>query len=165
MAKKGAFARILVFVGILFAVSGAAWAQTDTIPTSKGDLKITPIVHASLMLQWDGKVIQIDPSGVVGGDFTMLAKADLIIVTDVHGDHQDRDKIDLLKKAGTIVVAPRAVAATITEAQVINNGEKKTIAGVEIEAVPMYNLQRGQGDAGSRGPTPEVVLRRRTATQ
>ena len=73
----------------------------------------------------------------------MLSKADLIIVTDVHGDHQDRDKIDLLKKAGTIVVAPRAVASTITEAQVINNGEKKTIAGVEIEAVPMYNLQRG----------------------
>ena len=143
MAKKGTFARLLVFAGILFAVSGAAWAQTDTIPTSKGDLKITPIVHASLMLQWDGKVIQIDPSGAVGGDFTMLSKADLIIVTDVHGDHQDRDKIDLLKKAGTIVVAPKAVAATITEAQVINNGEKKTIAGVEIEAVPMYNLQRG----------------------
>ena len=51
--------------------------------------------------------------------------------------------MDKLKKESTIVVAPAAVAKTITEAQVISNGEKKTIAGVEIEAVPMYNLTRG----------------------
>lgn len=143
MHTKAVFSRVLLFLGILFAGSGAAWAQTDTIPTSKGDLKITPVVHGSLMLQWDGKVIHVDPSGAVGGDFSKLPKGDLIIVTDIHADHQDRAKIDLLKKTGTIILAPKAVAANITEAQVINNGEKKTVAGVEIEAVPMYNLQRG----------------------
>ena len=143
MYKKAVFSRPLVFLGMLFAVSGVAWAQSDTVATNKGDLKITPIAHASFQLQWDGKIIYIDPSGQVGGDYSALPKGDLILVTDVHGDHQDRAKIDLLKKAGTILVAPKAVAATITEAQVISNGEKKTVAGVEIEAVPMYNLVRG----------------------
>ena len=51
--------------------------------------------------------------------------------------------IDKLKKAGTVVVAPPAVAKTITEAQTINNGEKKNEAGIEIEAVAMYNMERG----------------------
>src|SRR3990167_6355635 len=143
MRTNAVFSRVLVFLGMLLAVSGVAWAQSDTIATSKGDLKITPIAHASFQLQWDGKIIYIDPSGQVGGDYSALPKGDLILVTDVHGDHQDRAKIDLLKKASTILVAPKAVVATITEAQVISNGEKKTVAGVEIEAVPMYNLVRG----------------------
>ena len=143
MQTKAIVTRTLLFLGILFAVSGAAWAQTDTIPTNRGDLRITPVVHGSLMLQWDNKVIHIDPSGAVGGDFNGLPKADLILVTDIHGDHMDRAKIDLLKKAGTVIVTSAAVARTITEAQTIANGEKKTFAGIEIEAVAAYNLQRG----------------------
>jgi L-ascorbate metabolism protein UlaG (beta-lactamase superfamily) len=131
------------FLGVLFAASSAAWAQSDVIPTNKGDLRITPIVHASLMLQWDGKVIHVDPSGAVGGDFNGLPKADLILVTDVHGDHMDRAKIDLLKKPGTVIVTSAAVHQTITESQTIANGETKTIAGIQIEAVPAYNLMRG----------------------
>ena len=120
----------------------------DVIATAKGDLRITPINHASLMLQFDGKVIHVDPVGGQGGDYTGLPPADLILVTDLHGDHMDRAMIDKLKKAGTIVLAPAAVQTTITEAQVIANGEKKTVAGIEIEAVPMYNLVRGPDGGG-----------------
>ena len=143
MQTRALVTRGLVFLGILFAASGAAWAQSDVIPTNKGDLRITPIVHASLMLQWDGKVIQVDPSGAVGGDFNGLPKADLILVTDIHGDHMDRAKIDLLKKPGTVIVTSPAVHQTISESQTLANGEKKTFAGIEIEAVPSYNLTRG----------------------
>jgi L-ascorbate metabolism protein UlaG (beta-lactamase superfamily) len=72
-----------------------------------------------------------------------LPQADLILITDLHPDHMDRAMIDKLKKAGTIVLAPAAVQKTITEAQIIANGDKKTVAGIEIEAVPMYNMVRG----------------------
>jgi len=51
--------------------------------------------------------------------------------------------VDKLKKETTVVIAPAAVAKTILEAQVINNGEKKKFGDLEVEAVPMYNLQRG----------------------
>lgn len=124
----------------LSAQSGSQ-RPSDVIQTSQGDLRITPISHASLMLEFAGKVIHVDP--VSQGNYDGLPQADLILVTDIHGDHQDRAKIDQLKKAGTVVVAPRAVQANISEAQVIANGEKKTFAGIEIEAVPMYNLTRG----------------------
>jgi len=135
--------RRLMALGFLFALSGTALAQTDTIPTDRGDLRITPVVHGSLMLQWDNKVIHIDPSGAVGGDFNNLPKADLILVTDIHGDHMDRTKIDLLKKPGSVIVTSAAVRQTIGEAQTIANGETKTFAGIQIEAVPAYNLVRG----------------------
>lgn len=119
----------------------AAAYATDTIPTLNGELRVTPINHATLMLQFAGKVIGVDPTGQ--GDYTNLPQPDLILITDIHADHMDRASIDKWKKASTVVVAPAAVAKTITEAQVISNGEKKTIAGVEIEAIPMYNMVRG----------------------
>ena len=115
---------------------------SDSIPTAKGELKITPVNHATLVLEQGGKVIVVDPVSAAG-DLSGLPKADLVLITDIHGDHMDRAAIDKVKKASTVVVAPPSVAKTITEAQTISNGEKKTIAGIEIEAVPMYNLTRG----------------------
>jgi len=42
-----------------------------------------------------------------------------------------------------LIIAPKAVAVDLTEAQVISNGEKKTIADLDLEGVAMYNLVRG----------------------
>ncbi len=113
----------------------------DTEKTAAGDLVITPVHHGSVMLQFAGKVIHVDPWSQ--GNYSSLPRADYILITDIHGDHMDRAMIDKLKKETTIIVAPAAVAKTITEAQVIHNGEKKRFGEIEVEAVPMYNLQRG----------------------
>ena len=56
------------------------------------------------------------------------------------------------KKADATVIAPAAVAKTVTEAKVINNGEKTTWDKWTIEAVPMYNT------TASRGPAPGKVF-------
>ena len=134
---------VLLLLAALSFVSPARSAtySADAIPTLNGELRITPINHATLMLQFGGKVIGVDPTGE--GDYSDLPKADLILITDIHPDHMDRPSIDKWKKASTIVVAPSAVAKTITEAEVVYNGEKKTIGGIAIEAVPMYNVVRG----------------------
>ena len=124
-------------LAVIVLIVGCPWlfaAQADTIETAQGPLKITPIKHASLMLEFQGKVIHIDPWSQ--GDYSGLPKADVIMITDIHGDHMDPAKINEVKKSGT-------VAKTVTEATVFNNGESKTIAGITIEAVPMYNLVRG----------------------
>jgi len=57
----------------------------------------------------------------------------------------DAATVAKLKTASTQVVVPQAVAkaASFEKAIVIANGETKTIDGVTIEAVPMYNLTRG----------------------
>ncbi len=130
-----------LFIFLLMSLTPARAAQPDLIETSEGPIKITPIKHASLMLDFKGKVFHIDPWSQ--GDYTGLPKADVIVITDIHGDHMDAAKVSDLKKTGTVIVAPAAVAKTIPGATVINNGETKMVEGVRIEAVPMYNLVRG----------------------
>src|SRR5262249_29056411 len=143
------FCRRYLVVFALTAAIQLSWSlparsadyQTDNIPTLSGELRVTPINHATFMMQFGGKVIMVDPTGQ--GDYSSLPKADLVLITDVHGDHMDRAALDKVKKPSTVVVAPPAVQKTITEAQAISNGEKKTFAGVEVEAIPMYNITRG----------------------
>jgi L-ascorbate metabolism protein UlaG (beta-lactamase superfamily) len=113
--------------------------QTGSI--AEGDLTVTPVMHASLQLEYGGKVIHVDPTGE--GDYSKTKQADLILITDIHPDHLDPAAIQRIRKPGAPVVAPAAAAPKIESPTVIANGESKTIAGVSIEAVPMYNLQRG----------------------
>ena len=123
-------------------LAGSLWAaQPDTFSTSLGELKITPVKHASVMLEVNGQVWHIDPASPA--DYSALPKADVILITDIHGDHMDPKAIEQIKKASTVIVAPAAVAKTVTEAKVLNNGESTTVGGIKIEAVPMYNLKRG----------------------
>ncbi|HEY0457109.1 MAG TPA: MBL fold metallo-hydrolase, partial [Verrucomicrobiae bacterium] len=85
------FASVLVFTVSIFAATlGAAQsdASADTIKTESGDLVIHPVNHATVVLEWNGKTIYVDPVGGAGR-FTGFPKPDLILVTDVHGDHDD----------------------------------------------------------------------------
>ncbi|MBI3693992.1 MAG: MBL fold metallo-hydrolase [Acidobacteria bacterium] len=132
---------IRILLCTLAFLLAAAAPAADTEKTAAGDLVITPIRHASLMLQFAGKVIHIDPWSQ--GDYSSMPRADYIFITDIHGDHLDKAMVDKLKKDSTIIVAPAAVAKTITGAVVMNNGEKKKFEEFEVEAVPMYNIQRG----------------------
>jgi L-ascorbate metabolism protein UlaG (beta-lactamase superfamily) len=124
------------------AVSLQAIAAPDTIQAKGGPITIQPIAHAALQLKYGNTVITVDPT-MMGGDYNALPKADIILVTDIHGDHLDPATIAKASKAGTTVVIPGAASQQVKDGMVIANGEKKTVKGIEIEAVPMYNLQRG----------------------
>jgi L-ascorbate metabolism protein UlaG (beta-lactamase superfamily) len=133
---------------LTLAVSAASLLAVDrpvdTFKTKAGDLKITPIRHASLMIEAGGKVIQVDPWSQ--GNYDGLPKADLILITDIHGDHLDPKAIAAVKKPETMIIAPAAVAKTVTEAQVMANGDNKAWSNFMIEAVPMYNIRRGPSE-------------------
>ena len=121
--------------------------QVDVIQTSRGELRIRPLYHGSVMLQFGGKVIHIDPWSM--GDYTGIPPADLIVITHTHADHLDRSMVDQLHKPGTMLVGPPAVIDTLNcapacgDATSISDSEKKTVMGIEIEGVPMYNLVQG----------------------
>jgi L-ascorbate metabolism protein UlaG (beta-lactamase superfamily) len=122
----------------------AAGRATDTFATAKGDVKVTPIFHASTLLEVGGQAIYVDPFSK--GDFTGLPKADFILITDVHQDHLDPKAIDAIAKPTTRIVAPKAAAeglkgrANVTP---LDNGQKQSLGLFEVEAVPMYNWERG----------------------
>ena len=86
--------------------------RTDVVQTSRGELRIMPVYHGSVMLEFGGKVIHVDPWSQ--GDFTGLPQADLIVITHTHQDHLDRAMVDQLKKPETIIVGPPAVIDTLT---------------------------------------------------
>jgi L-ascorbate metabolism protein UlaG (beta-lactamase superfamily) len=119
--------------------------KPDTLTTSAGDLKITPIQHASIMLEWSGRIIDVDPSGAE--HFTGLPKADLILITHSHGDHLDPRSMATVTKEDTVVVASEDAARTLPTARGLANGMKLDLAlagvSVGIEAVAAYNLTRG----------------------
>src|SRR5579883_3213952 len=141
-------ARMLACASLLaFAVATQAQTarQVQTFSTSAGPVKITPVYHASLEIEAGGKVIVIDPAKPA--NFEGLPKADLILLTDIHGDHMDPNLISQVSKDGTEIIAPAAVAKTVTAAKVIGNGETTTWDKWKIEAIPMYNMTEGRGPA------------------
>ena len=133
------WAAAIAFAG---ATSLHAAIAADTLQAKGGAITIQPVNHAALQLKQGNTVITVDPTPQ-GGDYAALPKADILLVTDIHGDHLNADTIAKASKADTEVVVPQAVQAQLKKGTVINNGETKTIKGVTIEAVPMYNLQRG----------------------
>ena len=118
-----------------------AGGEPNVFLTSAGPVKITPLNHASTLIEAGGKTIYLDPAKPV--KFSGLAKADLILITDIHGDHMDPDSIKDASKADTEIFAAPAVVQTVTTAKPIANGETKTWQGWTIEATPAYNLKRG----------------------
>jgi len=121
--------------------------QSDTVKTSRGDLRLTPLYHGSVMLEFGGKVIHVDPWSQA--DYTGLPQADLIVVTHTHADHLDRAAIDKLKKPDTLIVSTAAGIDTLNcapacgQVETINDTEHKTVMGIEMTGVPMYNLVQG----------------------
>jgi L-ascorbate metabolism protein UlaG (beta-lactamase superfamily) len=125
------------------APSSFAARSVEEFKTSAGPLKITTVMHAGFLMEAGGQVVVVDPAQ---GDWSGLPPADLILITDIHGDHLAPALINKVKKPGTTIIAPAAVAKTVTEATVLNNGESKTIGPWKIEAIPMYNLKRGPSE-------------------
>ena len=121
--------------------------ETDTMATSRGDLKITFIGHGTLMFRFGGMVIHVDPVGRYA-DYSRLPKGDVILVTHEHGDHFDESAIDRITTDDTVLVLTDACKKRIQRGVVMKNGDVRTVKGLRIEAVPAYNVvhmrKRGQ---------------------
>src|SRR6516225_5787989 len=102
----------LVLLGPLTSsVDGAL--TPDTIATEDGALKIFPVNHATLALQWKDRTIYVDPVGGAKA-FQGLPKPDLIFITDIHGDHFSKETLTELAGPNTKLVCPAAVAEQLT---------------------------------------------------
>jgi len=111
-----------------------------------GPFTITPVYHSTILIEHQGTALWVDPWSK--RDLEALPKADVVLITDVHFDHHDEDGIAMVAKDDTVFVAPKAVAvkreaAGATVDHVLANRESANIAGLEITAVPMYNIERG----------------------
>lgn len=114
----------------------------NTIPDP---VKIIPINHASLVLNYKGLIIYVDPVDGVEA-YSDLEKPDYILITDIHGDHFDVKTLENMSLEETTFIVPKAVKEKMPELNakeilVMNNGEKENLDDFSLEAIPMYNLR------------------------
>ena len=115
---------------------GHAHADLDAVT-------IHPIEHATLALTTADTTVYVDPVG--GAErFAGLPAPDLILVTDVHGDHMDPETLAALGGADALVLAPRAVVDELGYGEVLGYGDTWTQVGTEgvftVTGVAAYNL-------------------------
>ncbi|MFB3854659.1 MAG: MBL fold metallo-hydrolase [Vicinamibacterales bacterium] len=138
--------RQIVLLSLLLVVAVAsAFAQapfeTDTFPTSSGELRITFIGHGTLMFEHAGKVIHVDPVSQYA-NYASLPKADVVLVTHTHGDHLDPKALEAVRKAGTLLIGNASSASKVAGMEAMKNGDERVAAGVRVGAVPAYNVSK-----------------------
>jgi L-ascorbate metabolism protein UlaG (beta-lactamase superfamily) len=165
---------------LLAALPARAQAKSETLATSAGDVTITPVKHASLVLGFGNEVIYVDPSGA---DFSALPPATAILITHAHGDHFDPATLEKVAGDTAPILTTEEVQGKLADAlkarsTVLRNGESGTLNGIAIEAVAAYNTTperqkyhpQGVGNgyvlsfgdkrvyvAGDTEPTPEML--------
>lgn len=127
---------------LLLVSSQIAFAQDferDVFDTNSGELAITFIGHGSLMFEFDGKVIHIDPSSREA-DYNKLPDADLVLITHHHGDHADPSAYGKIRTKNTTLIQTRLAQDKLGYGTILKNGESTKYGSIEIEALPAYNL-------------------------
>ncbi len=115
----------------------------EEFKTAKGKLIITPINHATLVIEWSGKTIYVDPVGMAGW-YKAFPKPDLVLLTHVHGDHFREAILNAVVGPKTQLVAPPALAGLLSaglkaKAIAVANGDSTDKVGFKLEAVAGYN--------------------------
>ncbi len=136
MPKK-LFFIFFIITGIV--VTGQAGFESDVFKTAASDLQITFIGHGSLLFDFSGLHIYVDPDGRLA-DFSRFPKADLILITHQHGDHFDAAAIKTLSQDSTQLFVSPACQPLPATAHILQNGDTVQAKGVAIAAVPAYNI-------------------------
>lgn len=83
-------------------------------------------------------VIYFDPVDLEGKP----APADLVLITHEHHDHCSPEDVSKIRGPETVVLAGGRAAEQLPGAQAVKPGERLTVAGVEVETVPAYNVNK-----------------------
>jgi L-ascorbate metabolism protein UlaG (beta-lactamase superfamily) len=126
---------ILSFFLILlpvFAIAGGEEAMSMSIVTD-----IHWLGHDTFKIAGE-KIIYTDPFKIKKQD-----TADIILITHEHFDHCSPEDIKKIQGQNTVIVATADCAKKLTgKVKTIKPGDKITVEGIAIEAVPSYNTNK-----------------------
>ena len=143
-------------------VLGQVATDQRTTETQSAEIKIIPIEHATAVLEWNNITIYIDPVGGAAA-FNGQKQPDLILITDIHGDHLSIETLQELNTEKSKIMVPQAVADKMPEEfasqiDVLNNGDSKERYGITVEAIPVYNLREEAKNFHEKGRGNGYVL-------
>jgi L-ascorbate metabolism protein UlaG (beta-lactamase superfamily) len=127
-----------------------------------GDVEIQPLLHASMHITWDGNSILTDPYKN-DAYYKALPSPQIILITDIHGDHLNLASLKNIKTDKSHIIAPKAVADILkengyTNVDMLHNGDSIVIDGLKIAAIPMYNLPEDSESRHTKGRGNGYVL-------
>jgi L-ascorbate metabolism protein UlaG (beta-lactamase superfamily) len=94
--------------------------------------------HDGFLIKGDGKAIVIDPF-----QLKECEPADVILVTHEHYDHCSPEDIQKIQRASTVIVTEANSAKKLSgDVRVVRPGDKLTVSGIPVEAVPAYNTNK-----------------------
>jgi len=99
---------------------------------------ITWLGHDGFLIKGDGKAIVIDPFQV-----KQCEPADIILISHEHYDHCSPEDVNKIRKDSTVIVTEAQSASKLAgDVRVVQPGDKLTVSGIPIEAVPSYNTNK-----------------------
>ena len=154
----------LLISSVLLAIN-FGFAQSidiDQIKTLNGSIGIQPVTHASLILTHNNKSIFIDPHGN-SEIYKTNNTPDIILITDIHGDHLDLTTLNQLNTSKSIFIVPQAVANKLPEKYksqivVLKNGQGVHRLDYFIQAIAMYNLPEESNSKHPKGRGNGYIL-------
>ncbi|MDD3721904.1 MAG: MBL fold metallo-hydrolase [Lutibacter sp.] len=135
---------LLPILMLFFSLSWAQKPEIDTIKTKNGILQIQPILHSSLVLTYNNKTIYVDPYGGAKM-YKGIKSPDIILITDIHGDHLDLKTLDSIDTSKAIFILPEEAANKLPKkygSEIVKLQNRQGVHRLDffITAIPMYNL-------------------------
>lgn len=98
--------------------------------------------HSSFKIKTNGKIIYMDPY-----DISDIEAADIVLITHSHYDHCSIADLQKIVGQNTVIVAPGDCTSKFAgkvggRLELVNVFDKKNIDGINIEAVPAYNIDK-----------------------
>ena len=129
---------------LVCALAMSAAAAGPALDTRAGPVQLHPVEHASFVMEWNDRTIYVDPVGPVSA-YAEHGAADVLLLTHPHGDHLDTETLAGLDLDGATVIMPQSVADEIdgdfgADQRIMANGDTLSVAGMEVRAMPAYNL-------------------------
>jgi len=106
-----------------------------------GGLKFLWLGHAGFAIK-NEKTVYIDPFEIRGGE-----KADIIFITHEHFDHCSPEDLKKIVSEKTLIVTISSCKDPLSklkvkEVKVVKPGDMLNVEGIEVEAIPAYNLTK-----------------------
>lgn len=129
----------------LFKRSTAPAYPSDEVQINGRNLKLTFFAHASIAIEYEGRVIYVDPVKE-NAEYEKLPKADMILVTHSHYDHFDMAAIEAVQKEDTRILLDKTSAEGFQGDcyTMLPGAVAEPFEDIRVEAVAAYNTSEHQ---------------------
>jgi L-ascorbate metabolism protein UlaG (beta-lactamase superfamily) len=130
----------MTFLTAVLSLTMLAWSPESNHQQMEVDMspKITWLGHASFRIE-GSQTIYIDPWKLKGSP----PKADIILITHEHHDHCSPEDVAKVLSPETVIVTEKDAASKLEgNIQIVAPGDTIEVKGVNIVAIPAYNITK-----------------------